>query len=70
MKRRRCLVPATGSYEWQALDKMSRQAWAIELADRNYPTFVCLRDRRKDEVIGQPIEACTIITPDPDELMV
>src|ERR1039457_3105801 len=39
MKRRRCLVPATGFYERRALDKKSKQPWAIELADGNLFAF-------------------------------
>jgi putative SOS response-associated peptidase YedK len=49
MKRRRCLVPATGFYEWQALDKKSKQPWAIELVDGNLFAFAGLWDRWKDQ---------------------
>lgn len=69
MKRRRCLVPATGFYEWQALDKKSKQPWAIELADGNLFAFAGLWDRWKDKATGQPMEAYTIITTDPNELL-
>jgi putative SOS response-associated peptidase YedK len=69
MKRRRCLVPATGFYEWQALDKKSKQPWAIELADGNLFAFAGLWDRWKDKATGQPLETYTIITTDPNELL-
>lgn len=69
MKRRRCLVPATGFYEWQALDKKSKQPWAIELANEDIFAFAGLWDRWKDKESGQPIETYTIITTDPNELM-
>jgi putative SOS response-associated peptidase YedK len=69
MKRRRCLVPATGFYEWQALDKKSKQPWAIELADGNLFAFAGLWDRWKDQATGQPLETYTIITTDPNELL-
>ena len=69
MKRRRCLVPATGFYEWQALDKKSKQPWAIELADGNLFAFAGLWDRWKDKAKGQPMETYTIITTDPNELL-
>jgi putative SOS response-associated peptidase YedK len=69
MKRRRCLVPATGFYEWQPLDKKSKQPWAIELVDGNLFAFAGLWDRWKDKATGQSIETYTIITTDPNDLM-
>ena len=69
MKHRRCLVPATGFYEWQALDKKSKQPWDIELADGNLFAFAGLWDRWKDKATGQPMETYTIITTDPNELL-
>jgi len=69
MKRRRCLVPATGFYEWQALDKKSKQPWTIELVDGNLFAFAGLWDRWKDKAKGQPLETYTIITTDPNELL-
>jgi len=69
MKRRRCLVPATGFYEWQTLDKKSKQPWAIELVDGNLFAFAGLWDRWKDKAKGQPMETYTIITTDPNELL-
>ena len=69
MKRRRCLVPATGFYEWQALDKKSKQPWAIELADEDLFVFAGLWDRWKEKATGEPLETYTIITTDPNELL-
>ena len=69
MKRRRCLVPATGFYEWQALDTKSKQPWAIELVEGNLFAFAGLWDRWKDKATGQPLETYTIITTDPNELL-
>ncbi|KAB2862511.1 MAG: SOS response-associated peptidase, partial [Bauldia sp.] len=31
-RHRRCLIPATGFYEWQKLDARRRQPWLIRLA--------------------------------------
>jgi putative SOS response-associated peptidase YedK len=69
MKRRRCLVPATGFYEWQALDKKSKQPWAIELVDGNLFAFAGLWGRWKNKATGQPLETYTIITTDPNGLL-
>jgi putative SOS response-associated peptidase YedK len=69
MKRRRCLVPATGFYEWQKLGKKSRQPWTIELEDGDIFAFAGLWDRWKDRATGNLLETYTIITTDPNELV-
>jgi putative SOS response-associated peptidase YedK len=69
MKRRRCLVPTTGFHEGQALDKKSKQPWAIELAVGNLFAFAGLWDRWKDKATEQTLESYTIITTDRNELM-
>jgi len=66
-RKRRCLIPADGFYEWQ---KQGRQ---------KQPIYICLRDRRPfafaglwehwEPKYGEPIESCTIITTEPNELM-
>jgi putative SOS response-associated peptidase YedK len=62
MKRRRCLVPATGFYEWQKLDRKAKQPWTIELADGDVFAFAGLWDRWKDRATGSVLETYTIIT--------
>lgn len=69
MKRRRCLVPATGFYEWQKLDKKATQPWTIELADGDVFAFAGLWDRWKDRATGGVLETYTIITTDPNNLV-
>ena len=69
MKRRRCLVPATGFYEWQKLDKKAKQPWTIELADGDVFAFAGLWDRWKDRATGGVLETYTIITTDPNDLV-
>lgn len=68
LKRRRCLVPADGFYEWQALDAKTKQPWAIALNDGSPLAFAGLWDTWKDETTGQPLETYTIITTEPNEL--
>lgn len=66
-KRRRCLIPASGFYEWQ------------KLGDRKQPTFV---QGKEDQLFGLAglweiwhdsdggvIESCTILTTQPNELI-
>jgi len=67
MKRRRCLVPATGFCEWQKLDKKAKQPWTIELVDRDVFAFAGLWDRWKDRATGGVLETYTIITTDPNK---
>ena len=40
--RRRCLIPATGFYEWQKLDAKRRQPWLIRLATAHVFAFAGL----------------------------
>jgi putative SOS response-associated peptidase YedK len=66
-KRRRCLIPASGFYEWQRLE------------DRKQPTFIHASD---DSLLGlaglweiwqandgSVVETCTILTTQPNEMM-
>lgn len=69
MKRRRCLVPATGFYEWQPLGQKSKQPWVIELKDGDVFAFAGLWERWKDKSTGQALETYTIITTDPNEVL-
>lgn len=68
LKRRRCLVPADGFYEWQKLDAKNRQPWALGLADGSMFAFAGLWDRWKDPATQQPLETFTILTTEPNEL--
>ncbi|MGA7887783.1 MAG: SOS response-associated peptidase [Acidobacteriaceae bacterium] len=68
LKRRRCLVPADGFYEWQPLDTKTKQPWAITLKDGSPFAFAGLWDTWKDKTTGQPLETYTIITTEPNEL--
>ena len=63
-RKRRCLIPADGWYEWQPL-KSGKQKWWFHLADDSDMCFAGLWDRwhRGDEII----ETCTIIVTDAAE---
>jgi putative SOS response-associated peptidase YedK len=60
-KKRRCLIPADGWYEWQQL-KSGKQKWWFHLADDSDFCFAGLWDRwhRGDETV----ESCTVIVTD------
>ncbi len=58
-RKRRCLIPATGFYEWQALGR-SKQPFHFRLADGRPFAFAGLWERwDKGE---QPVESCTVLT--------
>jgi putative SOS response-associated peptidase YedK len=60
-KKRRCLIPADGWYEWQPL-KSGKQKWWFHLADDSDFCFAGLWDRwhRGDQIV----DTCTIIVTD------
>jgi putative SOS response-associated peptidase YedK len=68
MKRRRCLVPADGFYEWQVReDSKRKQPHLIRMKDDRPFGFAGLWDtwRRGEE----PLETFTILTTSPNELV-
>jgi putative SOS response-associated peptidase YedK len=68
MKRRRCLVPADGFYEWKKLGDKKKQAYNIGMKDDGLFAFAGLWDRWKDPS-GKPVESCTILTTDANALL-
>jgi len=66
-RTRRCLIPASGFYEWQQ-EGRQKQPMYIRLRDRRPFAFAGLWDRWEPKD-GAPIESCTIITTEPNELM-
>ena len=66
-KKRRCLVIADGFYEWQLRGKQKQPMW-IGLKSKGPFTFAGLWEHWKPTE-GVPLETCTIITTEPNELM-
>ncbi len=66
-RRRRCLIPADGFYEWK------------QEGGRKQPVYICTKDRQPfafaglwehwEEQEGQFIESCTILTTEPNDLL-
>ena len=70
-KKRRCLIPADGFYEWQRIGdgKVPQHIWML---DREPFAFAGLWERWRDPALGPEVDllrTCTIITTDPNELM-
>ncbi len=59
-KRRRCLIPATGFYEWQQQPGSTKQPYHITMADGRPFAFAGLWEHWAKG--PSPIETCTIIT--------
>ena len=62
VKERRCVVPATGFFEWQG-DPGHKQPFAITLPGQSLFAFAGLWERWKP-VEGDPVETFTIVTTD------
>ena len=60
LRRRRCLVPADGFYEW-AGSKSPKQPYYIGLEGRALFAFAGLWERWGDPE-GEPLESCTLLT--------
>lgn len=65
-RRRRCLVPADGFYEWQRQN--GKQPYFIRLRSGRPFAFAGLWERWKDSE-GSVIESCTLLTTRPNELV-
>lgn len=64
-KARRCLVPATGFFEWKGEPK-HKQPFAMTLPDRPLFAFAGLWERWKPRDGGEPVETYTILTTEPN----
>jgi len=68
LARRRCIIPASGFFEWEGGSAGLRQPWVFERGDGK-PLLMaglwdCWRGRE-----GETIESCTILTTEPNSLV-
>jgi putative SOS response-associated peptidase YedK len=68
-KKRRCLVPASGFYEWKKLDPKNKQPFGFDLSRGGMMAFAGLWDAWKDPADGRWLQSYTIITTDANEIM-
>lgn len=66
-RRRRCLIPADGFYEWQQNGRR-KQPFYLRMRDGLPFAFAGLWEHWEDEV-GAALETCTIITTEPSEVV-
>lgn len=61
-RKRRCLIPASGFYEWKAVPgQRSKQPFYISMRDGNPMAFAGLWERSRGPD-GEPLDTCTIVT--------
>lgn len=72
-RQRRCLVPASGFFEWQDTGpgraRAPKQPYYITLADGAPMTFAGLWERWRDPADGQTVESYTILTTEANALL-
>jgi putative SOS response-associated peptidase YedK len=66
-KRHRCIIPASGYYEWLKRPD-GKQPYFISAADGGVLSFAGLRDRWKNPKTGEAMTSCTIIVTDANAL--
>jgi len=67
-KRRRCLVPADGFYEWKRDDKV-KQPFFIHRKDEEPFAFAGLWEGWENPEDGKEVQSCSLITTEANELM-
>jgi putative SOS response-associated peptidase YedK len=67
-QKRRCLIPASGFYEWKRLDNRSKQPWNIFRADGQPMAIAGIWDHWETPD-GDTLESCAMITTDANEFM-
>jgi putative SOS response-associated peptidase YedK len=68
LRRRRCLIPADGFYEWKRVGPKQKQPYHIGMADDGVFAFAGLWDRWNGQD-GKTIESCTILTTNANALL-
>ncbi len=67
-KHRRCLIPASGFYEWKKITAKSKQPYFIRPRNGRPLALAGLWERWHDPQ-GETVETCTILTTEANELM-
>jgi putative SOS response-associated peptidase YedK len=68
LKQRRCLIPASGFYEWQKQGTGGKQPYFISPREGELFSFAGLWERWHDPE-GEEVETCTILTTTANDLM-
>ena len=67
-KKRRCIIPATGFYEWKKAAG-GKQPYYFFLPDKSIFGFAGLYEEWTDKKTGELLETCTIITTEANDVL-
>jgi putative SOS response-associated peptidase YedK len=68
-KSRRCIIPASGFYEWAKKGENAKQPFYFYLTDKDVFGFAGLYEEWLDKESGELVETCTIITTEANEVL-
>ena len=68
-KNKRCIIPASGFFEWQKQAKGAKQPFYFHLTGKEVFGFAGLYEHWLDRETGEQIETCTIITTAANEVL-
>lgn len=68
-KSRRCIIPASGFYEWQRQSAGGKQPFYFYLNDKEVFGFAGLWEEWLDKQTGEIVETCTIITTEANSVL-
>jgi putative SOS response-associated peptidase YedK len=68
-RRRRCIIPASGFYEWQKKGSGAKQPYYFYLKDKDVFGFAGLWEEWLDKETGEVLETCTIITTEANQVL-
>jgi len=68
-KSRRCIIPASGFYEWAKKGSGTKQPFYFYLKEKDVFGFAGLYEEWLDKTTGELVESCTIITTEANEVL-